>query len=307
MNRYKISGILVIIALVATSNAVVWSQSLEGKQSLNGTQLFVATHGKGEPLLVIHGGPGLNHHYFRPHLSALESEFKVVYFDQRASGMSSTPSSDSITLAFMVEDIEALRKKLEITRWHVLAHSWGVVLAARYALEYPDRVQKMVFSNPGLLSREFDAEAAAIVKARSTPADSIKRASILSKGNLSVADIEELFRMSFRMSAYDPSAIDRLDLHLPANFSTASRALFTGLSNDATFNANLYDSLPGFKFPVMIVHGEADITPPSSLKKLQEAIPNATLKRFKESGHFPFVEETEAYSREVTKFLRGGG
>jgi proline iminopeptidase len=98
--------------------------------------------------------------------------------------------------------------------------------------------------------------------------------------------------------------MDRLDLHLPDNFPVASRALFTGLSADPTFNANLYDSLPQLKHPVLIVHGEADLMPPAALQKLQERIPNATLVTFRESGHFPFVEEPERYRGVIVRFLR---
>src|SRR5687768_10948645 len=76
--------------------------NFEGRRKINGTNLFFSLKGKGEYLLVIHGGPGLNHTYFNPHLKPLENAFKVIYYDQRACGKSSTPASDSISLKFLV-------------------------------------------------------------------------------------------------------------------------------------------------------------------------------------------------------------
>jgi proline iminopeptidase len=65
---------------------------VEGLKKINGTSLFVSVKGSGEPLLIIHGGPGLNHSYFLPFLQGLEKNLRVIYYDQRACGRSLTPS-----------------------------------------------------------------------------------------------------------------------------------------------------------------------------------------------------------------------
>ena len=283
--------ILVQFSFCLTSLAFSQINDFDGNKKINGTNLYFSVKGKGEYLLVIHGGPGFNHSYFKPHLNPLENTFKVVYYDQRACGKSSIPASDSISLKFLVDDIEEIRKVLKTEKINILAHSWGVVLAIRYALQYPGRINKLILSDPVMLSREYDQEAAALVQKNSTKEDSVARAKILSDGNLDTKDYEELFRLSFKPSAYNKDNVAKINLNLPDNFGAANNALFTGLMKDASMNANLYDSLRSLKFPVLVIHGQADVVPLSSIKRLKENLPKAQLEVFQRSGHFPFVEE----------------
>jgi proline iminopeptidase len=298
--------ILFPVFILLSSSAISQINDFEGTKRINGTNLFFSVKGKGEYLLVIHGGPGFNHSYFKPHLNPLENTFKVVYYDQRACGKSSIPASDSISLKFLVDDVEGIRKVLNTEKINILAHSWGVVLAIRYALQYPGRINKLILSDPVMLSREYDQEAAALIQKNSTMEDSIARGKIVSDGNLDTKDYEDLFLLSFRPSAYNRDNVAKINLNLPDNFGAASNALFTGLMKDASMNANLYDSLGSLKFPVLIIHGQADAVPPGSIKRLKENLPKAQLEVFQRSGHFPFVEEPVLYNEKVTGFLKTG-
>ncbi|MCH2449662.1 MAG: alpha/beta fold hydrolase [Gracilimonas sp.] len=88
---------------------------------VNKTELFVKVVGEGEPMVVLHGGPGLSHDYFLPHLYPLAEEIKLVLFDQRGMGRSSVDlDSVSFSLDLLVEDIEALRKELDLGKIHLL-------------------------------------------------------------------------------------------------------------------------------------------------------------------------------------------
>jgi proline iminopeptidase len=278
----------------------------EGLRSLNGTKLHVNVRGNGEPLVVIHGGPGLNHAYFLPHLQALEKNFKVIYYDQRASGKSAIPSPDSITIKFLADDLEALRKQFKIRKMNVLAHSWGALLAVHYAVLYPGKINKMILSNPSMLSREYDKEVSLISKERSTPEDSVRRAELMRSGPMDIKKYEDFFLLSFKVSTYDPKNLLKLKLSLPENFAQANKALFTGLMKDPAQQANLYDELPRLKFPVLIIHGQADIIPMASIDRLQKNLKKSRLITFEKSGHFPFIEESEKFSATVTGFLKEG-
>jgi len=266
--------------------------------------MFLSVRGSGEPLLVLHGGPGLNHSYFIPFLKKLEEKHRVIYYDQRACGQSSTPSADSISLKFLIEDIEAIRKQFKIEKLNILAHSWGAVLASHYASKYPNRIARIIYSNPSMLSRDYDQEAAALVKQKTTAADSVDRAKIFGSGTLDTRKYDELLRISFRISAYDRANISKMSLNLPPNFLEANRALFNGLMKDPSFNSDMYKVLPTFKFPVLIIHGESDVIPLPSIERLKKGLPNAVYIVFSKSGHFPFVEETERYNEEILTFLK---
>jgi proline iminopeptidase len=286
--------------------ALVFSQmeNFEGRKKINGSSLFLSVKGKGDPLLVIHGGPGLNHTYFIPHLNTLEKTFKIIYYDQRACGKSAIPSVDSISLNFLTDDIEDIRKNLKTEKLNILAHSWGALLAIHYSLRYPGKINKLLLSNPAMLSREYDQEAAALIQKHSTKQDSVTRAKILSDGNLDTKDYEELFRLSFKPSAYNRDNVAKINLKLPDNFPAASNALFTGLMKDPSMNANLYDSLRSLTFPVLIIHGQADAVPLSSINRLQEYLAKVQLEIFQRSGHFPFVEEPVLYNEKVNAFFK---
>jgi proline iminopeptidase len=280
------------------------AQNYVGRKKLNGTDLFLSIKGKGETIIVIHGGPGLNHSYFKPHLDDLEKKFRVVYYDQRASGQSATPSPDSLTMSFFVEDLEALRKHLKLEKIKVLAHSWGAVLFAHYALKYPERITKVMLVSPAMLSREYDQVAADAGKQKATKQDSTDRAAIMGKGSLQIQDYEKILKLSFKASAYDRQNMDALNANLPGNFVEASRTLFTGLMKDPAANANLYDSLSKFNFPVLIVHGQADILPIASIERMRKNLPLGSLMIFEKSGHFPFIEERKRFIDLTIDYLK---
>ena len=60
---------------------------------------------------------------------------------------------------------------------------------------------------------------------------------------------------------------------------------------------------PRLSFQTLIVHGQADVIPLSSVKRLKEKLPQAKIEVFKRSGHFPFVEEPVLYNEKVNCLL----
>jgi len=98
----------------------------------------------GRPVLFLHGGPGAgatpgHRRFFDP------DHYRIVIFDQRGAGRS-TPLGELAdnTTAHLVDDIETLRRALEIDRWFVFGGSWGSSLALAYAQAHPDRVAGLI-------------------------------------------------------------------------------------------------------------------------------------------------------------------
>lgn len=290
---------------------LVWSASFsqspkEGLRKINGTQLFISEDGEGEPLIVIHGGPGLNHSYFKPHLDPLAEKIKVVYYDQRACGESSLPSTDSLSLSFFVDDIEGIRKSLGVEKVNILAHSWGAILAVNYGLKYPKHVKKMILSNPVALNMEYQAESMKLLKAKSTKQDSIDRAALIeSPGfkNHEVATSEALTKSFFLPSFYDRSKISALDLEFPSNYHEATGMLYKGLGKDLQ-SYDFYEEIKAFSFPVLVVVGSADNIPIAALERIAENVQHSKLIVFEKSGHFPFIEEPENFNQTILDFLK---
>ncbi|MCC7306457.1 MAG: prolyl aminopeptidase, partial [Acidobacteria bacterium] len=93
----------------------------------------------GIPVVFLHGGPGgglipMYRQFFDP------KAYHVILFDQRGSGQS-TPHAElrENTTWELIKDIEALRDKFGIDKWHVFGGSWGSTLSLAYGVTHPDR------------------------------------------------------------------------------------------------------------------------------------------------------------------------
>ncbi len=101
----------------------------------------VEEEGSGVPLLVIHGGPGVDHRYFHPHFSRVASFCRVIYYDLRGQGGSSEAEDElDYGLYQDSEDIEALRQSLGLEQFHIFGHSYGGYVALQYATIFPQNV-----------------------------------------------------------------------------------------------------------------------------------------------------------------------
>lgn len=122
----------------------------------DGNRVYWETAGDpdGKPALVLHGGPGSGsvpsfRQFFDP------ERYRIVLFDQRGCGRSTPHAGDPETdltvntTAHLLDDIELLRRRLEIDRWLLFGLSWGSTLALAYAESHPDRVTEIVLGAVG--------------------------------------------------------------------------------------------------------------------------------------------------------------
>ena len=115
----------------------------------DGVRLWTAEEGKGSPVIVIHGGPGMDHGSLAADLAPLAKHHRVIYYDQRGGGRSTLPADASLlTIDHHVRDLEALRQHLGLEKVTLIAHSFGPAIAAQYAIRYPKHVERMVFLGP---------------------------------------------------------------------------------------------------------------------------------------------------------------
>jgi proline iminopeptidase len=125
--------------------------------AIGDTELWVEVEGTGEPLILLAGGPASSHLIFHPIFSALADQYRVIYYDYRGRGRSSTaapgPASGSDaapsdpTFAQDVDDLESLRAALGHPTISLYGFSYGGLVAQAYALAYPHRVRRLVLAN----------------------------------------------------------------------------------------------------------------------------------------------------------------
>lgn len=98
----------------------------------------------GIPFLFLHGGPGSglgNKYCMRFDLKKIH----LIGFDQRGAGRSLPSASiTNNTTDDLIEDIEKLRKHLNISKWYLFGCSWGSTLSLLYSIRYPKSVLGMV-------------------------------------------------------------------------------------------------------------------------------------------------------------------
>jgi proline iminopeptidase len=98
----------------------------EGCVPVEGARLYYRDLGQGPPIIVLHGGPSLDHHYFLPDMDRLADSFRLVYYDQRGRGESAeNVRSAEISILSELDDLERLRAYFKLESVAALGHSWG--------------------------------------------------------------------------------------------------------------------------------------------------------------------------------------
>jgi proline iminopeptidase len=131
----------------APTETNVYSQE-EGFVDANGSMLYYTALGRGEPLVILHGGPGASHDYFLPYLLPLARHNRLIFIDERGSGKSQKLEDRAgYTIENMVEDVEAVRKALNLGKINLLGHSYGGALVQAYALKYQQNLSHLILGS----------------------------------------------------------------------------------------------------------------------------------------------------------------
>ena len=123
----------------------------------HGHTMYYELHGSptGKPIVHLHGGPGGGMAHNQLALFDL-SKWNVILFDQRGCGKSMPRGADSLkhnTTQDLVEDIERLRKHLDIDKWSIFGGSWGTTLGLVYAETYPEKVDGIILRSVCLINK----------------------------------------------------------------------------------------------------------------------------------------------------------
>jgi proline iminopeptidase len=295
-------------ALAALWCAPALSQEVpvrQGLVSLESGRLFYEVVGTGDPIIVVHGGPGLDHSYLRPGLDVLATSHTLVYYDQRGTGRSDFPlDSASINLVAFVSDIDDLRQALGYDRVTVLGHSFGGLIALAYAMAHPDHVTALILMDTSEPGERWSAAAARRAKAARTPEDAAQLSRLLASPGYAAhaaGTLSEIYRVSFRSTFLDPSRVDDLNLELAPKTAHNGQEVARLLGGDMA-HLDWWSDLPSLTVPTLVIQGKADPMPLAMARALVEAIPQAKLAVL-ESGHFPEVEDPTGLVAAVSNFL----
>ncbi len=105
-------------------------------------------------VIVLHGGPGADYRYLYS-LNSLSDQYRVVFYDQRGTGLSPRVPAEGIELNTFIDDLDAFVNHFgRGEKVFLIGHSWGAMLASAYAGRHPHKVGKLVLAEPGFLTQE---------------------------------------------------------------------------------------------------------------------------------------------------------
>lgn len=121
--------------------------------TLNGYEFHAETMGdEGKPVIIaLHGGPGGDYRNLLP-IAPLASDYRLVFYDQRMTGLSSRKFEGTISLQSFFDDLDAFVDHYgQGNRVTLLGHSWGAMMASGYVGMHPEKIDKIIMIEPGIL------------------------------------------------------------------------------------------------------------------------------------------------------------
>jgi proline iminopeptidase len=280
---------------------------VDGLRLINGTQLYCKSIGTGIPLVIIHGGPGLDHSYLLPQMGQLADTYELIFFDQRGAGKSTVRlDTSAMTLDAMVEDIDKVRDAYNLRTMNLMGHSWGGLLAMFYAIKHGDRLNSLILVNSTPPTSELRSASFKIMSQKTSPADSALQASLVQTVEFRRRDpaaMERFFRLLFRGSFHNPLRADELTLSFGPDYAARSK-LVSYLSKDPRLQTyDLLSQLESITCPVLIIGSDADLTPAAANEAIHAHIKGSRYVVMKNCGHFPFIEAPAQFFPAVRDFL----
>ena len=274
----------------------------------DGIRLWAVRSGRGAPLVLCHGGPGL-WDMFGDVAGMFTDTATVVRWDQRGCGRSER-SAGPWTSERLVADLDAVRRHFGLERMTLLGHSWGAQLALSYALAHPERVSALVYVSGTGIGPDSDWH------------DAYRRDFTARLGERP----ERMARFQELTERHQRTGVEEREmavLQWSVEFEDRERALeHAGHMADPWFGVNydcnkalnaerrtgwgtpeLYAACQALDLPVAVVDGARDIRPRSAVDSLVRALPRVRRTILPEAGHLPWVEDPAGFRQAVTAAL----
>jgi proline iminopeptidase len=309
--------LLLLVALPAVCGATYKIE--DGYVDANGLLIYYESFGQGPPLVIVHGGPGASHDYFLPYLAPLARTNRLIFIDERGSGKSQKLDDPSgYTVENMVEDVEAVRRELNLGKIALLGHSFGGVLAQAYALKYQQNLSKLLlcstFYSTTKLNEVFQKQLAAMPAPLRQRIQKLEKAGLFGKGK----DYEKnRYPNDYMIVAWGEGYFPYLYQRRPdPNYDPIANGIMSwdlyremwGSHGEYVIDGNLKsveygDRLSSIHVPTMVTAGDHDESDPSLAKYMADKIVGSKLVIFPQSGHMTFVDQSDMFLKEVGAFL----
>lgn len=276
--------------------------------NINGVDHYIKKIGTGEPLIVLHGGPGLFHNYLVPHFEKLSKKHQIIFYDQRGCGQTAFPTDTStISLEKYVSDLESIRNHLKLNQLSLIAHSWGSVIALNYGKHYPEHLERLVLISPAPTTTEFfDATFSNMQKKRKEE-DTKELVQLMMSKNYEKKDgktFKKALTLGDKINLNNPDNIEQLYAPMSFDETTANHLLLVNsMMEHLFFEYDAKQDIKAIECPTLIVYGASDNVPLASAEYIKDNIENAQVSVIKNACHYPFFESPEEFNVALDHFL----
>jgi pimeloyl-ACP methyl ester carboxylesterase len=246
-------------------------------------------YGSGDPLLMCIGYATNMDLWSTKAIEILQQKYQVIVFDYRGMGYS-TNTAVSVTINSLAEDVNELLIALKINKTHVLGWSMGGFVAQKFAINHPEKVDKLVLyaTNCGGLTTVNPAEN--IISILSNPASTpIQMLSTLFPDDWLLTHPEPWKWLPDAKETYNPAAIG---------------LQYVAIQDWLTKDGGSAGQLHLLKMPVLLICGNQDKVAPSiNSTILKDSIKSSSLIMVSDSGHGLMYQLPEVFGNYVTTFL----
>lgn len=254
-------------------------------------QIHFVVDGSGEPIILLHQSPRSIDEYAEV-MPILAGNYQVIAMDTLGYGASDKPAKVP-TLDVYAETVVMLMDQLGLKKASLVGHHTGAKIAQLTAIKYPDRVDKLVLSSPGLLESEEMKKAAeeAFSKLWGVSDDG--------------SHITQAWQFWQAHAPLTPALLNRIVLdHLRAGGGDGKTGPYGFM---AVFRSDVDKHLSKIKAPTLILWGSDDLTSFGFPKESEEKVNSAIARRKVvtiEGGTFATLNLLpDIFARHVLDFL----
>ena len=264
------------------------------------------SQGQGDTILLLGGGPGFSSWNLTPIQTHLAQSHRVIRLDMR--GIADNKQGDeqpSELLNLWLQDLEALRRHLQIERWTLIGHSWGALMAQLYAREHPNHVDRLLLLNPvdpqlnglkHLIERiEARQNQAGLVPEPSWDLAENSDPSALTRNQLQSVLPVYFFDIE-QGQAYARQFSER-DLEIDINHAVWQSYRQRPIS--AQTLQNLAKNIP-----INLITCRQDLLMPEALEGYQAILPKLDAQVLAQCVHFPWEEQADAFYAALNQALQ---
>ena len=271
--------------------------------------LYIREFGQGEPVIVLHGGWGMDHGYMLPALNGLENVAHVVLYDQRGS-LRSPAVAAKISVQKHVEDLDLLRQRLGLNRVTILAHSMGTFLAQSYLEAHPDRVKGLILTGAiAPLNDSLHSALGALSKVggelsnRPEVDAELKKAGLLNKTDMT--DQEKTRAWRIRLAGINLYHVDRWR-EVEGGQVFFNQTAANAASRTMPARWNFIPRLRAHSCALYVVIGAQDYADFGVVQwhDAEKQLPNLKLRVLPEAGHASWIDQPDLFRRTVREAIQ---